>query len=99
MVIIFHCYRIQHLWETGLMNHWIKNNIPLKELVNVEKCLKKEKDSAHQKPIKLVDFTSAFFVLTIGAGLALVFFLFELFYFKCQSAKIRNRLDRHNRQV
>lgn len=70
-------FRIQYLWETGLMMHWLKNNLP-----PVDKCLVKSKDSARQKPIKLVDLTSAFFILGIGVSIALFSFLMEVIYFR-----------------
>jgi ionotropic glutamate receptor len=59
------------------MIHWLKNNLPY-----VDKCLAKSNESARQKPIKLVDLTSAFFILGIGVSLALLSFLTEVFYFR-----------------
>ncbi len=59
------------------MGHWMKNNLPLTELVKVEKCLEKDKESVRQKSIKLADLTSAFFVLGVGASLAMISFFFE----------------------
>lgn len=58
------------------MIYWLKNNLP-----SVDKCLAKSKESARQKPIKLVDLTSAFFILGIGVSLALFSFFMEVFYF------------------
>ena len=72
------------------MNQWIIDNLPLKELLNVEKCLVKEKYAARQKPIKLIELTSAFFVLGIGACLAIISFLCEVIYFKFQQKEKRD---------
>ena len=80
-------YRIQYLWETGLMIHWIRTNSPS---MNVDRCLAKSKDSARQKPIKLVDLTSAFFILGIGTGVAMIRFLYELIYFHFYQRRLRS---------
>lgn len=56
------------------MPFWVKSN-----MLNVEECLvEQKKESARQKPIKLLDLTSAFFILGIGTSLALLAFLIEL---------------------
>ncbi|XP_059350480.1 glutamate receptor ionotropic, delta-2-like [Daphnia carinata] len=72
--------KLQYLWETGLMIYWLKNNLQL----SVDKCLVKNKDSARQRAIKLVDLTSAFFILGIGIGFALSSFVIEVVYFHLQ---------------
>lgn len=62
------------------MEYWLKQNLP-----RVDKCLVKRKDTASQTPTKLVDLTSAFFVLGTGIVLTFFCFLLEVIYIKLQS--------------
>lgn len=80
--------RLQYLWETGLMEYWLQQNLP-----RVDKCLVKHEDYASQVPIKLVDLTSAFFVLGLGIFLSLFSFLIELICFKIRY-RYRKRMRR-----
>ena len=80
--LIISLYRLQYLWETGLLTYWLRKNY---RQLNLDKCLAKSKESAAQKPIKLVDLTSAFLILGVGISVSIFTFLLELVYFKfCQ---------------
>ena len=66
--------------ETGLIEHWKRwsNGVSL----NMDMCKisgkdNKESRDGKQKPIKLIELTSAFFVLGIGYALATATFLLE----------------------
>lgn len=69
------------------MKYWLDTNLP-----NVDKCLVKKKESAAQKPIKLVDLTSAFFVLGVGLSLSLICFVSERIYFNLHRRKVNRTL-------
>ena len=66
------------LWEFGIIG---KLNRELFVIPGSEKCFKKQK-AAKEKPIKLVDLTSAFFILGIGLGTSILCFLIELIIVK-----------------
>ena len=66
------------LYEIGLVRFWVKLIIPQA----VECFAKRKKESARQVPIRLSDLVSAFLILGIGVGLAILSFLLELFYAK-----------------
>ena len=64
------------LWESGLLRFWIKELTP-----KAEECFaSRKKESARQVPIRLPVLTSAFLILGIGVGLAILCFLLELIY-------------------
>ena len=64
------------LWESGLLRFWIKELTP-----QAEKCFaKRKKESARQVPIRLYHLVSAFLILGIGIGLAVLSFLIKLIY-------------------
>lgn len=65
------------LWETGLIDFWTR------EAMNArggEKCLAPSSTLSKPKlvPIKLIDLTSAFFIIGIGIGVSVLVFLIEL---------------------
>ena len=63
------------LWETGLIDFWTR------EAMNArggEKCLAPPNTKPKLVPIKLVDLTSAFFILGFGIGVSILTFLIEL---------------------
>lgn len=66
------------------MKYWLKTNLP-----QLDKCLKKRKESARQKPIKLVDFTGAFFIFGIGVVLAIGALLIEMVCFNFYKKEVR----------
>lgn len=70
--------RLMNLWETGLPKYWAK------EIVQNAgtKCLNKNEKpkTSSAAGIKLEDLISAFLILGVGIGLALVSFMIELFY-------------------
>ena len=69
--------RLMDLFESGLMRFWAKTVVPM-----ADKCLttKKRRTSSRQVPIYLVDLTSAFLILGVGLGLAILTFLLEHIY-------------------
>ena len=69
-------------FESGLLRFWAKSVIP-----RADECFftKKQETSARQVPIRLVDLTSAFLILGVGLGLAVLTFLLERIYFKILS--------------
>lgn len=69
------------LWELGIIN---KLNRELFFIPGSEKCLKKKEKAAKEVPIKLIDLSSAFLILGIGLGLAVLCFLLELIVAKYQ---------------
>lgn len=65
------------LWETGLNRIWVYNELP-KAQVCLTNVKRNHQQQAPQTPIKLVDLTSAFFVLGIGISLSFLAFIVEL---------------------
>ena len=78
------------LYESGLLRFWVKQLTP-----QAEECfLKRKKESARQVPIHLSDLVSAFLILSIGVGLAILSFVLELIYAKFKrhsNVRIRHR--------
>ena len=66
------------LRENGLLDYYSNQVLYIPGSGGSEQCLKKKKNSAKDVPIKLVDLTSAFFILGIGTGLSILCFLLEL---------------------
>lgn len=64
------------LHEFGFIQHYIRKDFFVAG--GSDKCLKQEKNSANNVPIKFVDLTSAFLILGVGLGLAILCFLLEL---------------------
>jgi hypothetical protein len=64
------------LHEFGFIQHYIRKDFFVAG--GSDKCLKQEKNSAINVPIKFVDLTSAFLILGVGLGLAILCFLLEL---------------------
>lgn len=61
--------------SAGLMEYWKKRNI-----MNIDMCmLDKKKAEGNPKPIKLIELSSAFFVLGVGIALSAFVFLIEKF--------------------
>ena len=67
------------LWEFGLIRYWVKELTP-----RAEECFaaKKKEKSVKLVPIHLSDLTSAFLILGIGLGSAILCFLLELTYIR-----------------
>jgi len=62
------------------MEYWKKMNI-----MNIDMCmLDKMKAEGNPKPIKLIELSSAFFVLGVGITLSTLVFLIERFFHFCQ---------------
>ena len=70
-------YRLVKLWDSGLTYFWANKAIGKDKATE---CFdtKRQKNSAKQVAIRLVDLTSAFLILGIGLGLATISFLQEL---------------------
>lgn len=66
------------LRENGLLDYFSNQGLYIPGSRESDKCFKKVKNSAKDVPIKLVDLTSAFFILSIGLGLSILCFLLEL---------------------
>lgn len=65
---------IMHLWETGLPQFWLKNSPSIKG-----PCFqKRKKQTATQKPLRLVDLTSVFAFLGFSVSFSLIVFFIEL---------------------
>lgn len=64
------------MWEGGILEKWKKDLQPSRVAV----CLAKQKTISPitQESIKLVDLTSAFFVLGVGVIGSLIAFLYEI---------------------
>jgi hypothetical protein len=77
-------FRLVKLWESGLTYFW--GNIAIGKNKATE-CFqkKRQKSSAQQVPIRLTDLTSAFLILGIGLGLAIIAFVHELIKSKIHS--------------
>lgn len=64
------------LWEYGLVRFWVKEIMP-----RAEQCFAtRQQKTANQKAIRLRDLTSAFLILGIGCGLAILAFVLELIF-------------------
>ena len=84
-------FRIMELRENGLLDYYSNQGLYIPGSGRSEQCFKKEKNSAKDVPIKLVDLTSAFFILGVGTGLAILCFLLELIVGKYKrEIKMRN---------
>ncbi len=72
-------------FESGLLRFWAKDVVP-----RAEKCFStdRQQTSARQVPIRLVDVTSAFLILGVGIGFALVAFLLEYLYSKATQRSV-----------
>ena len=66
------------LREYGLLDYYANDALYIPGSRESDQCFKKQKKSAKNVPIKLVDLTSAFFILGIGTGLSILCFLLEL---------------------
>lgn len=67
-------YSLQYLWENGLLNYWLKTYTP-----NVDKCMtRKIKTRGRMTSFTFGDVSSAFALLGIGIGLAMLFFFLEM---------------------
>ncbi|XP_057374698.1 ionotropic receptor 93a-like isoform X2 [Daphnia carinata] len=77
------------LWESGISRFWANNQTGL---AKAAECFdsRRQKTSAQQVPIRLYDLTSAFLILGIGLGLAILCFLIEL---------IQSRFRRQTQQM
>ena len=84
-------FSIKYLWETGLMQHWIKKYMP----IGSDECLKDDKKTAGNVPLKLVDLLSAFLILVIGIVLSFFVFLLEIIHFK-MNKRFSNPLELRN---
>jgi len=60
--------------EAGLVDHWKKVYIPSIGQCDLNNYQKSQKKT---KPIRLIELSSAFFVLGIGLGLSILAFLME----------------------
>ena len=80
------------LWESGLLRHWMNELIPKAEKCFAKRSTKRKKESARQVPIRLPDLVSAFLILGIGVGLAILCFLLELIY---ANFKRHSNLQKH----
>ncbi|XP_032779707.2 ionotropic receptor 93a isoform X1 [Daphnia magna] len=74
------------LWESGITRFWTNSAIGL---AKAAECFdsRRQKSSARQVPIRLYDLTSAFLILGIGLGLAILCFLIELIKSKFQQGR------------
>ncbi|XP_046453943.1 ionotropic receptor 93a-like [Daphnia pulex] len=71
---------LMDLWESGLVKFWV-NNLPT--LPKADACFVDSKRGVSRPvAIKLTDLTSAFLILGIGIGLAILVFMLELIYWK-----------------
>ena len=84
-LIIICCHVIKHilsvydLVETGLTRFWVKS---LSTIPRADECMADNKRAVTRRvrPIQLSDLTSAFLILGIGIGLAILTFLIETIY-------------------
>lgn len=79
-----HVFRIMELRENGLLDFYSNEALYIPGSGGSEQCFKKVKNSAKDTPIKLMDLTSAFFILGIGIRFAILCFLLELIVGKCK---------------
>ncbi|XP_046657524.1 ionotropic receptor 93a-like [Daphnia pulicaria] len=71
---------LMDLWESGLVKFWV-NNLPT--LPKADACfVDRKRRVSRPVAIKLTDLTSAFLILGIGIGLAILVFMLELIYWK-----------------
>lgn len=69
----FTFYSLQYLWESDLLNYWLKKYTP-----NINKCMiAKTKPRGRMTSFTLVDLSSAFTILSFGIGLSLFVFILE----------------------
>lgn len=73
------------LWESGLTKFWV-NELVQEAGTGCQRKNEKPKTSI-AAGIKLEDLISAFLILGVGIGLALVSFIFELIYGHLQTTK------------
>ena len=87
LVVTFCSRRFMDLWESGLARFWVKSVTP-----RADECLdtNRKKKTARQVPIRLVDLTSAFLILGIGLGSAIICLMLERIQSKLNS--IRNTM-------
>ncbi|XP_045035563.1 glutamate [NMDA] receptor subunit 1 isoform X3 [Daphnia magna] len=83
-----HSKALVELWETGLAYFWVYKlfspTVPRADQCFVESTLK----VSRRAPIQLSDLTSAFLILGIGTGLAVLSFLTELLYSRFRLYKL-----------
>lgn len=78
-------HRLMDYRESGLLNFVIKE---LPTIPRAEQCFADTtRREARLVPIQLSDLTSAFLILGIGIGLAVLTFLLELLYSRCRRYK------------
>ncbi|KAI9553418.1 hypothetical protein GHT06_021322 [Daphnia sinensis] len=83
-----HSKRLLELWETGLTNFWVYNLFP-PTTPRAEQCfVESTRRVSRRAPIQLSDLTSAFLILGIGTGLAVLSFLTELLYSRFRLYKL-----------
>ena len=81
------------LRENGLLDYYSNEGLYVPGSRESDKCFKEQNKSAKNVPIKLVDLTSALFILGIGFGLSILCFLLELIVGKYKhEMKMRNDL-------
>ena len=82
------------LRENGLLDYYSNEGLYVPGSRESDQCFKKVKNTAKDVPIKLVDLTSAFFILGIGTGLSILCFLLELIV-----AKYKHEMKRRSAVV
>lgn len=75
-----HSKPLVELWETGLTNFWVYNLFPPTAPRSEQCFVESTRRVSIRAPIQLSDLTSAFLILGIGTGLAVLCFLTELLY-------------------
>ncbi len=73
-------FRIVRLWESGLVRFWVGDSI-----ARADECFatnKNRKDVVRQVSIRLYELTSAFLILGIGLGLAILCFFTEILEYR-----------------
>jgi len=77
------------LWETGLIDFWTHEVFNIR---GAEKCLAPPDTTPKLVPIKLIDLTSAFFILGTGIRVSVLVFLIELIVSKYKrEIKFKNK--------
>ena len=79
----FNVNRMQYLWETGLLNYWLRKYTP-----NVDKCLKSNPRATRNVSLKLIDLSSAFVLLTIGVGISIIALVAEKIVHNCRQRNL-----------
>ncbi|KAI9553417.1 hypothetical protein GHT06_021321 [Daphnia sinensis] len=75
-----HSRALADLWETGLAHFWVYKLFP-PTVPRADQCFVESTNQVSRRaPIQLSDLTSAFLILGIGTGLAVLSFLTELLY-------------------